>query len=117
MVNFSDGPCERCRELGFRCQQCTYNLRHNPTIAAARATVDHFALKLETRAEQRIREIAREEISRALAECDGRDTIPAPVGDSHSGAIVVPRGSSNPPECPNCEMVACICFPAGGFHE
>lgn len=47
-----------------------------------------------------------------------RDTIPAsPVGDSHSGAVVVPRGSSNPPPmvtdlsqvCPRCDMFACVC--------
>lgn len=46
-----------------------------------------------------------------------RDTIPAPSGDSHSGAIVVPRGSSNPPPpvtdlsqvCQKCDMFACVC--------
>lgn len=67
-----------------------------------------------------------------------RDTIPAPVGDSHSGAVVVPRGSSNPPgnltlvevrsgkpgvagvaladsivaipgACPACRMLSCVC--------
>ena len=68
-------------------------------------------MELDTRAEKRIREIVREEIAMALAELNQRDTIPAPVGDSHSGAIVVPRGSSSPPPsvCGACQMLACVC--------
>ncbi len=69
-----------------------------------------------------------------------RDTIPSPpIGDSHSGAIVVPRGSSKPPHpgdcvacqdsgigcdlhgwvcCKHCGMVACVCvgFPTDGSN-
>ncbi len=82
-----------------------------------------------------VREIVREEIAKAFADRDARDTIPSPVGDSHSGAIVVPRGSSTPPRyltdcivtelgvlaltdsvvdvpgaCVHCRMLACVCL-------
>jgi hypothetical protein len=47
-------------------------------------------------------------------EAKMRDTIPSPpIGDSHSGAIVVPRGSSRPPAvelCYGCRMFECVCF-------
>lgn len=73
--------------------------------------------------ERRIREIVREEI---LAASRASDTLPCPPpGDSHSGAIVVPRGSSRPPAmrrddaCGACGMICCVCphrfgYPADG---
>jgi hypothetical protein len=123
--------CERAAN-GFACakpiplskRECPFH-RNNPA-AIVHGHCDIPALMTE----QRIREIVREEIQAALRE---PDTIPAPIGDSWSGADVVPRGSSRPPgfvvqvntatgravadavldltgACTRCRMLACVCW-------
>jgi hypothetical protein len=128
---WSDGVGEPCaRPVVFGARLC--NTHHNSCrlVENARAAARAQVMVLEERAEQRIREIVREEIQAALRE---RDTIPAPTGDSWSGADVVPRGSSRPPgfvvqvntatgravadavldltgACTRCRMLACVCW-------
>lgn len=79
----------------------------------AKRYTDQFRYELETRAEESIREIVREEILAALRKAD---TLPCPPpGDSYSGAVVVPRGSSNPPpmlrdgRCDACGTICYVC--------
>lgn len=57
-----------------------------------------------------------------LAASRASDTLPCPPpGDSHSGAIVVPRGSSRPPAmrrddvCDTCGMICCVCPHCFGY--
>jgi hypothetical protein len=118
-----------------RCPCGGTNIQHYQgcPIMLGKQAADRMHLELENRAREMIRALIKEATDPLVARIeelerrlDPPDTIPAP-GElcatcgcsprwceckSHSGAVVVPRGSSRAPdlrECRACGMVACVC--------